>query len=47
MSTRYHGNWIGTAVGCVTVAAILLLDAVRQLLLAARTRPGKAADEDV
>ncbi len=47
ISTRYHGNWLGTAVAAVTVAAILLLDAVRQVVLAARTRPGKAADADV
>lgn len=47
ISTRYHGNWLGTAVACVTVAAVLLLDAVRQVVLAARTRPGKAADADV
>ncbi|KOV80955.1 hypothetical protein ADL03_30710 [Nocardia sp. NRRL S-836] len=47
ISTRYQGNWLGTAVAAVTVAAILLLDAVRQGLLAARTRPGKAADADV
>ncbi|MEU7481504.1 hypothetical protein AB0A63_36400 [Lentzea sp. NPDC042327] len=47
ISTRYEGNWLGTAVAAVTVSAILLLDAVRQLVLAARTRPGKAADADV
>ncbi|ANZ42809.1 hypothetical protein BBK82_16895 [Lentzea guizhouensis] len=47
ISTQYHGNWLGTAVGCVTIAAILLLDAVRQGVLAVRTRPGKAADADV
>ncbi|MFS8098036.1 hypothetical protein LFM09_12915 [Lentzea alba] len=47
ISTRYHGNWLGTAVGAVTLAAILLLDAVRQVVLAVRTRPQKAADPDM
>jgi hypothetical protein len=47
ISTRYLGNWLGTAVGAVTLAAILLLDAVRQIVLAVRTRPQKAAEADV
>lgn len=47
ISTRYQGNWIGTSVACVTVAVILLLDAIRQVVLAARTWPKKAADADV
>lgn len=47
ISTRYHGNWLGTSVLCVTVAVVLLLDVVRQLVLAARTRPRKAAEDDV
>jgi hypothetical protein len=47
ISTRYHGNWLGTAAGAVTLAAILLLDAVRQVVLAVRTRPQKAAETDV
>lgn len=47
ISTRYHGNWLGTAALCVTMAAVLLLDAARQVVLAARTRPRKAADDDV
>ncbi|NUT50180.1 MAG: hypothetical protein HOV94_23140 [Saccharothrix sp.] len=37
-STGFKGNWIGAAVGLVTVAGVLLVDAVRQTLLAVRTR---------
>jgi hypothetical protein len=47
ISTRLHGNWLGTAAGAVTLAVILALDAVRQGLLAVRTRPQKAAEADV
>jgi hypothetical protein len=47
ISTRYHGNWIGTSVASVTLAVILALDAVRQVVLAVRTRPQKAAEADV
>ena len=47
ISTRYHGNWLGTAAGSLTLAVILGLDAVRQVLLAVRTRPQKAAEADV
>jgi hypothetical protein len=50
-STRYHGNWIGGSMALVTVAAILLLDVIRQAVLAVRTRPRKspekAAEPDV
>ncbi|MEV0676574.1 hypothetical protein AB0I60_08620 [Actinosynnema sp. NPDC050436] len=37
-STRYLGNWIASAVGLGTAAGVLVLDAVRQVLLAVRTR---------
>lgn len=47
ISTRYHGNWLGTAVGAITLAVVLALDAVRQVVLAVRTRPQKAAEADV
>ncbi|MEU3648228.1 hypothetical protein AB0E59_32950 [Lentzea sp. NPDC034063] len=47
ISTRYHGNWLGTAAGALTLAVVFLLDAVRQVLLAVRTRPQKAADSDM
>ncbi|WP_461123327.1 hypothetical protein [Saccharothrix stipae] len=44
-STRFKGNWIGTSVGLVTIAGVLLLDAVRQTLLAVRTRGRKQVEE--
>ncbi|MFD5824256.1 hypothetical protein [Lentzea sp. NPDC060358] len=47
ISTRLHGNWLGTAAAAVTLAVVLVLDAVRQVLLAVRTRPQKAADSDM
>ncbi|SER41182.1 hypothetical protein [Lentzea albida] len=47
ISTRYHGNWLGSAVGAATLAVVLALDAVRQIMLAVRTRPQKAADSDM
>ncbi|MFI9007096.1 hypothetical protein ACIGNX_07700 [Actinosynnema sp. NPDC053489] len=37
-STRFKGNWIGASVGLVTLAGVLLLDALRQTALAVRTR---------
>ncbi|MEU4802261.1 hypothetical protein [Actinosynnema sp. NPDC023587] len=37
-STRYLGNWLGGAIGLGTVAGVLVLDAIRQTLLAVRTR---------
>ena len=47
ISTRYHGNWLGTAAGAITLAVLLGLDAVRQVMLALRTRPQKAAEADM
>ncbi|WP_285746032.1 hypothetical protein [Lentzea sp. NBRC 105346] len=44
-STRYKGNWIGGAIALVTLAALLLLDALRQTLLAVRARPRKPEPE--
>ncbi|MEC3975329.1 hypothetical protein [Amycolatopsis sp. H20-H5] len=38
VSHRYFGNLIAAALGLGVVAAILLVDAVRQLLLAVRAR---------
>ncbi|MEU4739461.1 hypothetical protein AB0G02_03210 [Actinosynnema sp. NPDC023658] len=46
-STRLHGNWIGASVGLVTVAGVLLLDAVRQTVLAVRTRGRDRGREQV
>ncbi|MCI2417013.1 hypothetical protein MOQ72_06220 [Saccharopolyspora sp. K220] len=36
--TRSIGSWLAAAVGAVTLAGLLLLDAVRQLMLASRAR---------
>jgi hypothetical protein len=38
-SQRVYGNWLAAAVGLGTLAALLVVDAVRQLLLAVRVRP--------
>jgi hypothetical protein len=38
-SQRVYGNWIAAAVGFGTLAALLVVDAVRQSLLAVRARP--------
>jgi hypothetical protein len=40
-STRWVGSWISLALLLGTVGVLLVLDAVRQSLLAARARPGK------
>ena len=37
-STRYLGNWMSGAIGLGVVSAVLLVDAVRQVLLAVRAR---------
>lgn len=42
VSHRYYGNWMALAILCGTVAGVLLVDAVRQLMLAARARPKHA-----
>ncbi|MGW6450050.1 hypothetical protein [Lentzea sp. NPDC055074] len=47
ISTRLHGNWLGTAAAAATLAVVLALDAVRQIMLAVRARPQKAADSDM
>ncbi|XVS64078.1 hypothetical protein ACQPYE_38505 [Actinosynnema sp. CA-299493] len=44
-STRFKGNWIGASAGLVTIAGVLLLDAVRQTVLAVRTRGRKQGEE--
>ncbi len=38
VSTMFHGSWQSGAIGLVLVAGLLLLDALRQVLLATRTR---------
>ena len=42
VSHRYYGHWMSMAIFCGTVAGVLLLDAVRQLVLASRARPKHA-----
>jgi hypothetical protein len=39
VSTRYFGNWMGLSILLGTIAALLVLDAVRQVVLAVRVRP--------
>ncbi len=41
VATRYHGNWIGGSIVLVTIAGVLLLDVIRQTVLAVRTRDRK------
>ncbi|TVT48824.1 hypothetical protein FNH05_17550 [Amycolatopsis rhizosphaerae] len=38
VSTRYFGNWMSAAVGLGMLAAILLVDAVREVMLGARVK---------
>jgi hypothetical protein len=39
VSTRYFGNWMGLSILLGTIAGLLVLDAVRQAVLAIRVRP--------
>lgn len=39
VSHRYFGNWMTLSIFCGIIAAVLVLDAVRQLVLATRARP--------
>jgi hypothetical protein len=41
VSTIFYGNWMAIGIGLVTVAAVLVLDAIREVLLAVRTRRTK------
>ncbi|HEX3783876.1 MAG TPA: hypothetical protein VHX38_29790 [Pseudonocardiaceae bacterium] len=38
VSIVFYGNWMSSAIGLCTVAALLVLDALRQTVLAVRTR---------
>ncbi|MBP2339513.1 hypothetical protein JOF41_005691 [Saccharothrix coeruleofusca] len=42
-ATRYLGNWIGTSIALGTAAGALLIDAVRQTVLAVRARASAPA----
>ncbi|MFD1146840.1 hypothetical protein [Saccharothrix hoggarensis] len=44
-STRLRGNWIGASAALATAAGVLLLDALRQTLLAVRTRGREQVEE--
>ncbi|WP_260479109.1 hypothetical protein [Kibdelosporangium aridum] len=39
VSHRYYGHWMSLAIFSGTVAGVLVVDAIRQLVLAARARP--------
>lgn len=39
ISERVYGNWLGAAIGFGTLAALLVVDAARQVALAVRARP--------
>lgn len=41
-SQRVYGDWLTVAIGFGTVAALLVLDALRQALLAVRAKPRRA-----
>jgi hypothetical protein len=41
VSTRYVGSWMAGAIGLAMVAAILLVDVVRELVLAGRVRTSR------
>jgi hypothetical protein len=45
ISSRYFGNWAAGAIGAGTVAALLVVDAIRQILLALRARPKRNEPE--
>jgi hypothetical protein len=45
-SQRVSGNWLATAILFGTIAAVLVLDALRQTVLAVRARPKRAKKVD-
>ncbi|MBA8931659.1 hypothetical protein BC739_008911 [Kutzneria viridogrisea] len=42
VSTRFIGSWVAGSIGIATLAGLLLLGAIRQLLLALRTKDRQA-----
>lgn len=42
VTTQYYGSWPAVAVALGTICAVLVVDALRQLVLALRTRPKRA-----
>ena len=45
ISSRYFGNWAAGAIAVGTIAVLLVLDALRQLVLALRARPKRKTPE--
>jgi hypothetical protein len=45
VSTIFYGNWMTFAIALVTVAAFVLLDGIREVLLAVRTRTRRPPPE--
>jgi hypothetical protein len=43
VSIVFYGNWMSGAIGLCTIAALLVLDALRQSVLALRTRRRRSA----
>lgn len=43
VSIVFYGNWMSGAIGLCTVAALLVLDALREIVLAMRTRRRRSA----
>lgn len=43
VSMVFYGNWMSGAIGLCTVAALLVLDAIRETALAVRTRRRRGA----
>jgi hypothetical protein len=44
VSTVLYGNWASAAIGLVVLAGLLVLDAIRQTMLAVRTRQRPAPE---
>jgi hypothetical protein len=44
VSHRYFGDWLALAIALGTIAALLALDALRQVVLAVKARPRRAAN---
>ncbi|HEX3646941.1 MAG TPA: hypothetical protein VHV49_00860 [Pseudonocardiaceae bacterium] len=47
VSTIFYGNWMAAGVGLTAVAALLVLDAVREVILAARARTRRTPETTV
>ncbi|HEX3590666.1 MAG TPA: hypothetical protein VHV74_13630 [Pseudonocardiaceae bacterium] len=45
VSTIFYGDWMAMGIGLVTVAAVLVLDAIREVILALRTRTRRTPPE--